>query len=356
MNDLIESLFKGSPDCYGDPFTCNHKTSKCLCCSKHKLCADIAVNMVHAASTDTLFVGIDHDVYAQAERVRSFLPRNFQIPKDPLQGFELGMAHAAYNRTKKFRCLVDNSERIDDSSVGANTPSEPANEGGIAKPEINPPKELDLDPVAELGIDLAPAREEDAISDTSAGKSEAVAPAFRKRTRIPLKKKYSEAETNALRERQLADLKWLYQTGKRNQIKEGMYAELFTSEAGIDLKLATQFVRTGGTPEQKLETLKLNDLEQIQMSYFQTKGLRDKLRYIEKSSIKIEEKLRQQAIRNRRFERDVVGFIQMWKANEIAGHLGKMAVGEVLGWMTGAPPLTKSTISKKLTRLKKRLA
>lgn len=356
MSDLIESLFKESPDCYGDPLTCDHKTSECVCCSKHKLCANIAVNMVHAAATDTMLVGIDHDVFAQVERVRAFLPRNFQIPKEPLQGFELGMAYAAYKRIRKFRSLVDDSERIDDSLVGTNRPSEPANEEGITKPEINPPTEHDLDPDAELEIDLAPARDEDAVSDAFAGKSEAVAPAFRKRKRIPLKKKYSEAETNALRDRQLEDLKWLYQTGKRNQIKEGIYAELFTSEAGLDLKLATQFVCTGGTPEQKLETLKLNELEQLQMSYFQKKGLRDKFCYVEKSSIKIEEKLRQQAIRNRRFERDVVGFIQMWKANAIAGHLGKMAVGEVLGWMTGAPPLTKSTISKKLTRLKKRLA
>lgn len=356
MNDLIESLFKGSPDCYGDPLICNHKTSKCICCSKHKLCADIAVNMVHAASTDTMLVGIDHDVYAQAERVRTFLPRNFQIPKEPLQGFELGMAHAAYNRTKKFRCLVDNSERIDDSSVVANSPSESANERGITKPEINPPTEHDLDPVADLEINLAPARDEDAVSDASAGKSEAVAPAFRKRTRIPKKKTYPKADTDALRERQLEDLKWLYQSGKRNRIKEGMYAELFTSEAGLDLALATHFVSTGGSADQKLETLKLDELEQLQMSFFRTKKIRDRVDSVEKSSIKIEAKLKEQAIRNRRFERDVVGFIQLWKANKLAEYLGKKAVREVLAWMTGAQPLHESTIRKKLTKLKNRLA
>lgn len=329
-----------APDCYGVTQICDAYSLQCKSCKQRYSCSIAVVTITMAAAYDPILKGIDKDVRRQVNRVGPFLPSDFTLPKMPLSESDMAFVHALYHRGISHLAAINNyiEEQLGELDETITIITE--------------------DSIAEAEIPVAINPDENLTAKICSDHSTLIAPRFRPRTKTPWKARasdYTEEEIDNLRERQLDDLKWLYQSGKRDQIKEGIYAELFTSEAGLDLKLATQFVRTGGSAEQKLETLKLDQLEQVQMSYFETKALRDKIRSVEKLSVKIEAKLKEQAILNRRFERDVGGFIQLWKANKIAGHLGNRAVGELLGWMTGVPPLDESTIRKKLKRLEKRL-
>ncbi|RBA23281.1 hypothetical protein [Herminiimonas fonticola] len=154
-------------------------------------------------------------------------------------------------------------------------------------------------------------------------------------------------------DRKMIDLHWLYAQGKRDRVKDRTYRDLF-DQPEFDFELAAEFLANDWTSEARVNSIfKLTDVEQWQLASLVSNSIQKQWQKIDDQALNVDRILRNHALIRPQLAADVKDFKYLWVANEIAGGTSQSLVARVLGWQKGEPPLSASTISAKLKKMKR---
>lgn len=154
-------------------------------------------------------------------------------------------------------------------------------------------------------------------------------------------------------DRKMIDLHWLHETGKRDKVNDVIFRDMFDREH-FDFDLASKFIEKDWTTEKRaVEILQLSNIEQWQLATLASKSVQSEWKKVNERALGIEKILRDNAFKRPQIKGDISDFKLLWTANEMAGKLSQKFVATVLGWLKGKEPLSASTISAKLKRVRK---
>ncbi len=101
-NANVNAVLNGKLDCYGAPHAIAPGTKECQGCKVNEGCARTAIDMVFAASKGVMLEGIHHDTRRIVNRVSSFMPKDYLLPKKPLHKKDLELILKCYERSQHF--------------------------------------------------------------------------------------------------------------------------------------------------------------------------------------------------------------------------------------------------------------
>jgi hypothetical protein len=154
-------------------------------------------------------------------------------------------------------------------------------------------------------------------------------------------------------DRKMIDLHWLHVRGKREKIKDLAFRDLF-DRPKFDFELASDFLAKDWKTEARATSiLQLTEIEQWQLASIVSNSIQKQWKRIEEQSLKVDRILRNHAFVRPQLAADVKDFKLLWITNEIAGGAPLSLIAKVFGWQKGEPPLSTSTISAKLKRMKR---
>jgi hypothetical protein len=153
-------------------------------------------------------------------------------------------------------------------------------------------------------------------------------------------------------DRKMIDLHWLHAQGKRDKIKDLKFRDVFDRQE-FDFDLASEFLAKDWRTEPRATSiLQLTVVEQWQLASLVSNSIQAQWKKINERSLAVDRILRNHAFVRPQLASDIRDFKLLWIANEITGGGPLSLIATVLGWQKGEPPLSTSTISAKLKRMK----
>lgn len=154
-------------------------------------------------------------------------------------------------------------------------------------------------------------------------------------------------------DRKMIDLHWLYAQGKRDKVKDRNYRDLF-DQPEFDFELAAEFLAKDWKTETRANSIfRFAEIEEWQLASLVSQSVQKQWRKIDDQALKVDRILRNHALIRPQLAADVKDFKYLWVANEITGGAPQSLVARVFGWQKGEAPLSASTISAKLKRMKR---
>lgn len=185
-----------------------------------------------------------------------------------------------------------------------------------------------------------------------------VPPKFRPQRPLPPRtQKATSDDTLMMRDRQVIDMHWLHCRGKREELPDRAFATLFVEEE-LDIDVAGVLASKAWTNEIKADkVLNLIPHEQLQLACLRTKAVAEAWRNAE-SSMKttIDRRLRKQLVSEPSLKPHIEDLKLLWLAEKVLDGEGLAAVAQMHGWLAGKAPLSISTLSTKLKRMRRRTA
>lgn len=185
-----------------------------------------------------------------------------------------------------------------------------------------------------------------------------VPPKFRPQRPLPRgTHKAAPDDTLMMRDRQVIDMHWLHCQGKRDELPDRAFANLFVEEE-FDFDVAGVLAAKAWTNEIKAgKVLNLIPHEQLQLACLRTKVIADAWRYAENSMrTTIDRRLREQLVSEPSLKPHIEDFKRLWLADKLMEGQGLAALAQMHGWLSGKAPLSISTLSPKLKRMRRRTA
>jgi len=185
-----------------------------------------------------------------------------------------------------------------------------------------------------------------------------VPPKFRPQRPLPRRmQKATPDDTLMMRDRQVIDMHWLHSRGKRDELPDRAFAPLFANEE-LDFDRAAILAAKSWTNEAKVgKVLNLIPHEELQLACLRTKAVADRWRYAENSmKTTIDRRLREQLVSEPSLKTHIEDFKLLWLADKVMEGQGLLAVAQMHGWISGKAPLSISTLSAKLKRMRRRTA
>lgn len=185
-----------------------------------------------------------------------------------------------------------------------------------------------------------------------------VPPKFRcQRPLPPRTQKATADDTLMMRDRQIIDMHWLHAQGKRDELPDRAFANLFVDEE-LDIDMAAILAEKPWTNETKAGTvLNLIPHEQLQLACLRTKAVAEAWRNAENSmKTTIDRRLRAQLVSEPSLKPHIEDLKLLWLADKMLGGEGLAVVARMHGWLSGKAPLSISTLSTKLKRMRRRTA
>lgn len=183
-----------------------------------------------------------------------------------------------------------------------------------------------------------------------------VPPKFRFMRPLPRQTvKATPDDTLMMRDRQVIDMHWLHSRGKRDESPDRTFNTLFVDEE-LDFDMAGALASKAWTNEIKADkVLNLIPYEQFQLAILRTKAVADTWRNAEHSmKTTIDRRLREQLVSEPNLKPHIEDLKLLWLAEKLMSDQGLSAVAKMHGWLTGKAPLSISTLSTKLKRMRRR--
>lgn len=183
-----------------------------------------------------------------------------------------------------------------------------------------------------------------------------VPPKFRSMRQLPRRTaKATPDETLMLRDRQVIDMHWLHSRGKRDELPDRAFTTLFVDDE-LDFDMAEVLASKAWTNEIKAEkVLNLIPHEQFQLACLHIKAVADTWRNAENSmKTTIDRRLREQLVSEPSLKPHIEDLKLLWLAEKLMSNQGLSAVAKMHGWLSGKAPLSISTLSTKLKRMRRR--
>ena len=157
-------------------------------------------------------------------------------------------------------------------------------------------------------------------------------------------------------DRKIIDLHWLYSTGIRDKLEDAEFRDLL-SGGDFNFENASRFVSKKWTSESRAQNiLVLADGVQLQLAALSSSEVNKRWEEVSAKSVSILRKLKNAAFRKPRLTADVLhDFKLLWMAEELCSGQGLSRTGIIHGWLKGEAPLTASTISTKLKKMRRLL-
>lgn len=176
----------------------------------------------------------------------------------------------------------------------------------------------------------------------------------------PLPRRTAKAtfdDTLMMRDRQVIDMHWLHCRGKREELPDRAFTTLFVDDE-LDFDMAGFLAGKVWTNEIKAErVLNLIPHEQLQLACLRTKAVADTWRNAECSmKTTIDRRLREQLVSEPSLKPHIEDLKLLWLADKVVGGEGLAATAKMHGWLSGKAPLSITTLSTKLKRMRRRTA
>ena len=183
-----------------------------------------------------------------------------------------------------------------------------------------------------------------------------VPPKFRFMRPLPRRAQKATADdTLMVRDRQVIDMHWLHCQGKRDELPDRAFSRLFVEDE-LDFDMAGVIAAKAWTNEIKAEkVLNLIPHEQFQLACLRIKSVADTWRNAENSmKTTIDRRLREQLVSEPSLKPHIEDLKLLWLAEKLMSSQGLPAVAKMHGWLSGKAPLSISTLSTKLKRMRRR--
>lgn len=164
-------------------------------------------------------------------------------------------------------------------------------------------------------------------------------------------------DTLMMRDRQVIDMHWLHSREKRDELPDRTFARLFVQDA-FDFDMAAELAGKAWTNEIKADKiLNLIPYEQYQLACLRTKAVADAWHNAERSmKTTIDRRLREQLVSEPSLRHHIEDLKLLWLADKVMDGEGLSAIAQMHSWLSGKAPLSISTLSSKLKRMRRRTA
>lgn len=156
------------------------------------------------------------------------------------------------------------------------------------------------------------------------------------------------------KDRMIIDLHWLHSNGYRRELDDLNFRDLMIHD-NFNFSLAEQFVTKAWKTDLRVtKILLLTDVEQWQMGVLRASDVRNKVQRLGNEARDINQSLRSIAQRTRKLlPEHVESFTQLWLADQLCDGGPQSLIALVNAWQNGTVPLTKSTMSAKLKKMRR---
>lgn len=154
-------------------------------------------------------------------------------------------------------------------------------------------------------------------------------------------------------DRKMIDLHWLKERGHRDLMDDLEFRDFFILDE-FDFRQAEAFVtKRWNNDSRAIKVMSLTPIDQWQLASIVSGEVRERRKKIIAQAATVERRLRDRAQRGSNLQRDdIADFKLLWIADQLCDGGPLLLIGKVHGWLRGAEPLAKTTLSPKLRRMR----